>query len=230
MVRPLFQHAHGHGSRLSDNVRDSLSWWHDVLDRRVVELRKFKASVQAPVVMWADARGSPPRLAAVALINDQWFFCDMEPSVKTLRRARGAPVRRAPSRSARPPRRRQFSQRADSQITGLEILAVALGLCTWESSLQGRDLIVFSDNTAAEAILKKGCASACDHRALAHVFWSVIGALDMRVLIERVPTEVNIADLPSREEYDLLARLGARRTVAGLSRVFVSPARQRGSR
>ena len=71
----------------------------------------------------------------------------------------------------------------------------------------GRDVLIFSDNTAAEAILKKGCANAADHRALAHAFWSVIWALDMRVVIERVPTELNIADLPSREEYALLAKL-----------------------
>ena len=77
-------------------------------------------------------------------------------------------------------RAQQFSPRADSQITGLEILAVALGLCSWETSLMGRDVLIFSDNTAAEAILKKGCANAADHRALAHAFWSVIWALDMR--------------------------------------------------
>ena len=49
MVRPLFQHAHGYGKRLSGNVRDSLSWWHEVPSSRVVEQRKFKASAQAPV-------------------------------------------------------------------------------------------------------------------------------------------------------------------------------------
>ena len=78
MVRPLFQHAHGYGKRLSGNVRDSLTWWHEVLSNRIVEMKKFKASGQAPVLMWADARGSPPRLAAVALIDGQWHFCDMD--------------------------------------------------------------------------------------------------------------------------------------------------------
>ena len=99
MVRPLFQHAHGYGKRLSGNVRDSLSWWHEVLSNRIVEMRKFKASGQAPVLMWADARGSPPRLAAVALIDGQWHFCDMEPRSDIMRRTRCAPPRRAPGRA-----------------------------------------------------------------------------------------------------------------------------------
>eukprot|EP00959_Pyramimonas_sp_CCMP1952_P452009 9463853-Pyramimonas_sp.AAC.1 len=51
----------------------------------------------------------------------------------------------------------------------------------------------------------------------------------MRGVIERVPTEVNIGDLPRREGHDLLAQLGARRAQAGLAQVFASPACKHGS-
>ena len=125
-MRPLFQHARGLGSRLSDNARESLSRWRDVLSWSAVEVRKGKLNVQAPVLAWARARGSPPRLAAVALIEDQWHFCNAEPPREITRRKRRAPSRQAPTRAARSVARSKCSPRSDSQITGLEITAADL--------------------------------------------------------------------------------------------------------
>ena len=41
---------------------------------------------------------------------------------------------------------KQFAARADNQITTLEVLAIAVGLSTFSKELQGRRVVIFSDN------------------------------------------------------------------------------------
>ena len=52
----------------------------------------------------------------------------------------------------------RFQQRADKQITSLEILAIAVGLSTFEVELAGRKVVLWSDNSGAEARL---CTRSC---------------------------------------------------------------------
>ena len=68
----------------------------------------------------------------------------------------------------------QFLQRQDKQITTLEILAIAIGLSTFAPELQGRKVVVWSDNTGAEAASSKGCAKAWDHCRLIHEIWQQV--------------------------------------------------------
>ncbi len=46
-----------------------------------------------------------------------------------------------------------FAERCDNQITTLEILAVSVGMSTFCEELTGRRVIIYSDNTGAEATL-----------------------------------------------------------------------------
>ena len=84
--------------------------------------------------------------------------------------------------------RRQFLDRSDNQIAGLEMLASALAISTWEEEFWGRNVRIFSDNTIAEWSFRRGSAKCCDHAAIVHHFWSVIGQLKIRLLIDRVPS------------------------------------------
>ena len=45
----------------------------------------------------------------------------------------------------------------------------------------------------------------------------------MRLQVERVPTKANIADLPSREEYQLLEDMGAQLLLPKWSEGFLKP-------
>ena len=56
---------------------------------------------------------------------------------------------------------------------------------------------------------RKGRAKAFDHNSLASIMWLRFAELGVEVRVERVPSEENIADLPSRECYGLLERMGA---------------------
>lgn len=123
-----------------------------------------------------------------------------------------------------------FKKRGDNQIVGLEMLAIGisnnhfhdtrcaydrcvffpgLGLSTFHEELQGQRVVIWSDNTAAECAIRKGSARSFDHTCITHCIWTYLTKLKTEVIIRRVPTKDNIADLPSREEYTLLKELGA---------------------
>lgn len=84
------------------------------------------------------------------------------------------------------------------QITTLEILAISIGLSTFQKLLQGRKVVVWSDNKGAEGASRKGNAKAWDHCRLVHELWLHAVQNQTHVWIERVPSHDNIADSPSR--------------------------------
>ena len=222
-LRPLLDHSHRRNPILREDARCSLTWWLDVLERGVAEHAAWEAREPAapPLLLWADARGSPARIAAVLYADGSWLYTDLAPDPDVMR---------------------QFMARGDNQIAGLEMLAVALGVSTWDRLIQGRSLRVFSDNTVAEWGFRKGTARELDHAALVHTFWLAMAALHVSVHIDRVPTgarrrgacvvvsyakraDDNIADDPSRESYESLAILGAQIALCGTRR---PPPRRRG--
>ena len=87
---------------------------------------------------------------------------------------------------------------------GLELLAIALGLSTFADVIYGRRVVVWSDNTSGEAAARAGVASSWDHTCIVHCLWKKAVQLRADLFIDRVPSGDNIADLPSREDYELL--------------------------
>ena len=93
------------------------------------------------------------------------------------------------------------------QITTLEILAIAIGLSTFQSELKGRKVVVWSDNKGAEGATRKGSAKAWDHCRLVHDIWLHALQHSIHLWIERVPSHDNIADSPTRGAYLLMEKL-----------------------
>ena len=56
---------------------------------------------------------------------------------------------------------------------------------------------------------RKGSARSWDHCQVVHEIWTQALMGKTRLWIERVPTDDNLADLPSREEYALLEEMHA---------------------
>ena len=54
----------------------------------------------------------------------------------------------------------------------------------------------------------KGSAKSWDHAVLIHDIWSLALCNHTAVWIERVGTDDNVSDLPSREEHKLLEEIG----------------------
>ena len=49
-----------------------------------------------------------------------------------------------------------FKKRGGNQIMSLELLSIAYGISTFAEQLQGKNVVIFSGNTGAEAALAKG--------------------------------------------------------------------------
>ena len=119
-----------------------------------------------------------------------------------------------------------------------------IGLTVFGEMIAGRNVIIYSDNTGAEAATRKGTTKNFDQHSLVHCIWKKLTLLDAGVWVLRVPTDDNIADCPSRqvsamslnfaldvfpcnilssttrEQYHLLAKLGAVELPAHLDSFF----------
>jgi hypothetical protein len=116
-----------------------------------------------------------------------------------------------------------FVKRSDSQIMALELLAVAVGLSTFGEMLCGYNVRVWTDNVSGKGALRSGAARSPDHNLLVHGVWLLALRRRFGIWIERVPTDDNISDLPSRESYALLRQMGAQWVQPVLDHAFVRP-------
>ena len=73
------------------------------------------------------------------------------------------------------------------------------GISSFAHLIEGRNVVIWSDNTAAEASTRKGTARSFDHLSLVHAIWLRAAELGLSLFVKRVPTKDNIADDPSRE-------------------------------
>ena len=171
--RPRYMHYRvGMNVRKMDSeLRLALAWWLDVLNRGTCEVRTWKEHKQAPIQLLCDARSTPPRVAAVCICDGIIQYADTQPKDEILE---------------------QFKVRDDGQIASLEMLAIALGeqvgvtlhtrislgvssvssgLSTFRKKLQGRNVVVHTDNTIAEHSIRKGRARSFDHACVVHSIW-----------------------------------------------------------
>ncbi len=72
------------------------------------------------------------------------------------------------------------------------------GISVFAEQLANRNVIIYSDNTGAEAATRKGSTVCFDHCALVHGMWRRFAELRCGVWVTRVPSVENIADPPSR--------------------------------
>ena len=99
-------------------------------------------------------------------------------------------------------------------------------MATIANALRGRRVVLYSDNTGAEHATDKGSAKAADHNKMVHEVWTlalrscvvcVLGVWlrcllsrhNIHLWIERVPSKLNISDLPSRGRWQLMYDIGA---------------------
>jgi hypothetical protein len=104
-----------------------------------------------------------------------------------------------------------LNERKDDQIMALEMWAVILGMQSFKHLLENKCVHIWIDNTAGQGALAKGASRQSDHNAICHLLWHIAAEFNVEAHVHRVPTELNIADLPSREDYRDLLRNGAER-------------------
>ena len=201
MLRPLYRHKSRYGT-ISWQLRLCLRWWSEVLQMQLCERRPWNHNDLSVVQLFVDARGTPAHLGAVAVIDDRAYFADWAPTDQILS---------------------MFQTRNDSQIMGLELLAIAFGLSTFKEQCRGRCVRLWSDNVGAESSTRKGGAKEFDHGSLVHAIWLFTARHSIDLRVDRVPTEDNLSDLPSREEYELMKLAGIERVQPKLDSEFQNP-------
>ena len=103
-------------------------------------------------------------------------------------------------------------------IQFLEMSACILALRTWHRKLRGANVIMYCDNNGQLGALSHGFAKQWDYTVVASVFWELACIGNIHILLRRVPSDFNIADIPSRpadrEPYNWMCNF-ARETNAG---------------
>ena len=129
MLRPIFDQKSRRDGQVAPELARALEWWLVVLNMDLAEVREWHQSAESTVHLLCDASGSPPQLGAVLFTDGvcYWTQCLAEPDTM-----------------------KYFASRSDQQIMGLELLAISLGLCTFEHLLRGRNVVVHCDNTGSE--------------------------------------------------------------------------------
>ena len=96
----------------------------------------------------------------------------------------------------------------ESYMGQLELLAAPFAFSTWQDRIQNRSLILFIDNDSAAASPVKGYSPKVDSGAIVGEFWLLAAQLRVHVYIDRVESKSNLADGPSRNQFDEIKGLG----------------------
>ena len=82
------------------------------------------------------------------------------------------------------------------------MLAPIVALSTFGPMIRGKDIILFIDSEAVEGALIKGYSAREGLSELVSVFWDLALELRVNVYIDRVSTDANPADWPSRNDLE----------------------------
>ena len=82
----------------------------------------------------------------------------------------------------------------------VELVAAVLALTSFGPSLRGKHVLLLIDSEAVEGALIKGYSGTEDVCELVGLFWDLAAALKCQIYIDRVPTDANPADYPSRND------------------------------
>jgi hypothetical protein len=99
--------------------------------------------------------------------------------------------------------------RRKTYIGQYELLAAVCVYLSLGDRLRNRRVVHFVDNQSAVAALTKGYARPIDSARIVHAFHAWNSGARTSVWFEYVRSKANIADLPSRNEFGLLRRMGS---------------------
>ena len=95
-----------------------------------------------------------------------------------------------------------------TQICMIELLAAVMAVQTFREEIRGKLVLLFIDSEPVEAALIKGYSAKEDVCELVGIFWELVLELRCSVYIDRVPTDSNPADNPSKPPAQRCVLLG----------------------
>ena len=174
-------HAHPYQSALGDDVVCILRWWKSTLSHpigRIVSLKpEFPKFIIYTDAAWRPSKRSG-RIAAILIERRSGRVLEVLSSP-------------APTRVAS-----LFDD--SSAIYGLELFALVASFIVWQEQLEGCQVAAYVDNDPASNGLVKGAAKFKVAHNFILRFWQLVCDRSIAVWFERVPSPLNLADLPTR--------------------------------
>ena len=176
-------HAHPYKENIDEPTLLILDWWRVALSRsldRLVTIRpEFPKYIIYTDASWRPSRGKG-RIAAILI----------ERQSKRVVEVLSSP---APGAIAS-----LFDD--SSAIYGLELFALVAAFAIWQRILAGRQVAAYVDNDPASNGLVKGAAHFGPAHSFILRFWQLVYSRSIAVWFERVPSPLNLADLPTRHK------------------------------
>ena len=180
--------------RVDEDLKEAVTWWLDVVEKmppRIIEGGKGRP----PILIFSDGacEGEEKKVATHGAFvidpEDGWveaFGAEMCEPLQLL--LTEGDLRK--------------------QVIGqAEILPMIAARIMWNSRLTKRDIIHYVDNDAARLSTIKGTSPSVGSAWMIHAFWETEVVNGTRSWISRVPTECNIGDGPSRNEWEEVKKL-----------------------
>ena len=153
-----------------------------------LEWRSTVAIQRTRVFAWTDAAGESRMLSAMIHVAGQWHFTclRMPPMVWQL-----------------------LLPRRDHQIALQELIAVVMLVATFGEELRGCELSLYIDGDAVLGALLKGGCRAEDENLIIGRVWLWLAHEQIAIEIWRVESKANVANDPSRDQFQWLRKAGA---------------------
>ena len=94
-----------------------------------------------------------------------------------------------------------------TQIAMVEMIATVVALETFAHLIQGKKVIFLVDSESVLGALVKGYSSREDLCGLTEIFWFQVSDLEVLMYLDRISTDANIADDPSRDDMSVAEAL-----------------------
>ena len=206
-LSPIFEHirkSRSHGGRLDAAANGALKFFQHILPHFPARTFVMRGWRRPRAYVWTDAcweigSDRPAGLGIVVYLPGFYTKCGKWVAHRWLYAEGNTPSAFIA----------QFQVR--SQYIGqLELLAAVAAYHTFPRELADREVIHWIDNTSALASLIKGYSRAQDSASIVHAFHAFNLGLRATAWFEYVRSEANIADMPSRGEFEYLHSLGAK--------------------
>ena len=202
------QYAKGANSALTDSLSNSVDFFIELLRKLPAHQVPLYESDERPLYVWSDAMwelADSVGGATVTAVDDEtgelYYVADaaiaftvFDPEDGTWHECHADVDRDV---------LRLMVQGKKSYIGQLEALAATAVLSSMpRKRLYGRRMLFWIDNLAAKYGLQKGYSKVDDSGRIINAFRALQSALHLRIHFEYVPSHQNLADLPSRGNFD----------------------------
>ena len=145
MIRPVYAQASSSTGRVSARLREALDWWLRVLEIDVMEERPLGRGVEPCICkLFVDAASTPPHCAAVLCLDGVALYTDAAPCpmmVAQLEERRGKQITSLVCCKLLPRRMHPCAHDCNK-----DILSICLAMTTFAERLEGRRVVLYSDN------------------------------------------------------------------------------------